>query len=711
MAEGTFDRAYPPGGFDTEVAAGGWFDVMLGHEASIFVPPAVAGPDPGPTGVRLYDPPTLVVTTPVGVVVVDLSLTGPDVVVSNLLSAPGSLGVLVVDSRQIVNALVPRSGGGWDWIAQSYEYPNDVPTEWVVLNLETGAFTIDVRPNLIFGNGNYRYPLSNVVTDVNQVRAANGRVFFGETLGNGIGTPVDQEYVNVAYFDPVTRHVIQMPAIHDPTGDWHQIVFRMEFNHTGDKIYCGTQSGDQPMIFTVDPVTLVTTYVANVGVVPSINPRYAYYLAVDEGAPYVYVAVGQDPWELVALNYQTGVQTVLATMTGASQFISFTIRPKGWSVGLKDNGVTTLYWLGDGALFPYVANDPPFTDRDCSPYVNLLVEPPEIDWTPGIGLLLWRPHGSTGSWNESVYDVQYKESIDLESVTCLKDRTMLINSRNYHGYVRHDPAGPTSVWYGNWPGVSGPSNVVTGDGSVYVSGYPDGVLWKYDPTQQWDTGVNPAALGNFAASDITHVYFMTECLTNSRLYMAGQRERNGVGSGVGWYHPGSAVYGGHFTGMGNVNPAGLVVLEEISRVVMNGKRLASDPGPGEMFVFDFDLVQVAHWTMAADIANLGLCFTTSDPQVVCCMSIEDNEAFRVDVTTGTILSRSTLGGQLGAVCRRPVDDSVWMVIAGDLWRMEPDTLVLEFMKDLGAVVPDLMAWHPDGLYVTDGPTLYVLDTL
>jgi hypothetical protein len=47
------------------------------------------------------------------------------------------LGVPVVTSRLWTDALVPRVGGGWNWIGQFYNYPQAHPTEWVVVQLET----------------------------------------------------------------------------------------------------------------------------------------------------------------------------------------------------------------------------------------------------------------------------------------------------------------------------------------------------------------------------------------------------------------------------------------------------------------------------------------------------------------------------------------------------------------------------------------------
>jgi hypothetical protein len=87
------------------------------------------------------------------------------------------LGTPVKTSRLWTDALVPRAGDGWNWIGQFYNYRDALPTEWVVINLEgvvapqhyfDDPYTVGDRGH--YANENFGIS--------NQLRAANGRIFF-----------------------------------------------------------------------------------------------------------------------------------------------------------------------------------------------------------------------------------------------------------------------------------------------------------------------------------------------------------------------------------------------------------------------------------------------------------------------------------------------------------------------------------------------------
>lgn len=54
----------------------------------------------------------------------------------------------VVSARQWSTGLSPRNGGGWKFITQSFNYDNDVPTEWVLIDIEEGTVGLTEGPRV-----------------------------------------------------------------------------------------------------------------------------------------------------------------------------------------------------------------------------------------------------------------------------------------------------------------------------------------------------------------------------------------------------------------------------------------------------------------------------------------------------------------------------------------------------------------------------------
>jgi hypothetical protein len=65
--------------------------------------------------------------------------------------------------------------------------------------------------------------------------------------------------------------------------------------------------------------------------------------------------------------------------------------------------------------------------------------------------------------------------------------------------------------------------------------------------------------------------FMDYSQSLKRLYCAGHRERDGFGGAIGWYDIATDTFGGTAVGLNLMNAAGVVVLDNISRLVFSGK--------------------------------------------------------------------------------------------------------------------------------------------
>ncbi len=630
-----------------------------------------------------------------------------------MLAVPAALGSPVISSRQWTTALAPGSSG-WDFICQSYQSGEAVPSEWIVINLNTGVVAITLGPNEIYSNSNFQIDSENtLVTDNNQLRASGGRIFFPQRYGR-VGVDVtDQHYVNVAYFDPATRVVAQIPSVLAPGGTRHALAFSATFNVAGSLIYFGSQAvvGDLPFIFTVNPSTLATNVIGAVGAAASVNVKYAYYLAKDEGpgAALLYVAVGQDPWELISINVSTGVQTTLYTTAGPGvQGISFTNQVGlGWRVTIYDNGVATNYWVADGAITAYPGGGAPTGGaRTVTPYVNALVSPPEIDWSNGIGQVQWRANGSSGPYTQIDYDVVYEAPVPIESLIALSDGTTLGNAEQYNGVFRGSSATGLLTWYGAWPlGLSQPVMLEVSPTVVYMAGYPNGALFRYNPTASWNpegapAPANPLSLGSFhATSGVKYSYFL-EVGANGRLYQSGRRERDSSGSGIGYYDPVGLTFAGTTAApLDNYIPRGMVVMDGISRVVFSGETL--DASDAKLCVYSLDLTLLNQYTVQAGIRNTGLLFETLEPNIIVGLTNDSPYyLYRFNVSTGTLLSITTLGAAITGSTQRAFDLSIWVMVGNNLKRIDTNTMEVTTVRDLTAVVPvGYLAWTGNSLYL------------
>lgn len=631
------------------------------------------------------------------------------------MAPPPIVATPVVTARQWATALAPRNSSGWKFVTQSYNVPDDVPTQWVLIDIEDGVVTLQDALNQIYSNTNFQVASANtLITTTNQLRAANGRIFFPEAATPGIG---NDDEVNIAYYDPSDEQIHQLPAVVDPGGERQSIIYQMVFGNSGATMWGGTQSaiGSVPMIFDLDPATLATSFVCNVGTV-SANPKYAYTLAKDEGpgADFLYVGVGQDTWELISIDLTTNTPTTLLTTSGPGfQFIEFEDRAGlGWSVNVYDNGVQTRYWIADGAITAYPGGGaPPGGARNVTPYTNPLVAPPQIDHSRGIEHFLWRPNGSTGAWTEITYEVDYKSPITLESLAVLPNDTVIGNAQQYSGFFTYD--GVSSTWFGNWPlGVSQPALCVLDDDEVYIAGYPNGSLFRWDPQSAWapdgTSAGNPSAIGTYG-TDVRYPYFLIRCSANNRLYACGRKERDSLGSGIRIYDIDTNTFGATSgTELDDFIPRGFLVQEAISRIVYSGEVLTVSP-EALLIVYDYDLNVVDSWIVQAGLQNTGLLFPTSDPNIVVGLT---NDApcllYRFNITTGALLASVNLGAVvIGGTAMR--DGFIYAEMSQDLFRIDPETLVTSLVVDL-EVSSTYLAWDSSNdLLIEEGANIRELE--
>ena len=602
-----------------------------------------------------------------------------------------SLGEPVRVARVWTTALAPNKRGGWNFITQTYEFESGKPTELVVLDLETGKQSLSEGPATIFANSNYQI--------AEQLRAPNGRIFFPQIENQ------------MAFYDPVDETVKQMGKIVD--GD-DKMIFRVVFGPDG-KLYGGTQSYGRPTVFQLDPDTLKARVIGKVGRNRSTF-SYAYYLAVDP--PWLYVAVGQSPWDLAAIHIETGEHRILASRADGG-FMQLDVRPQGITATLI-SGLNTpqqkieRVWCADGKTFAFGGGIPPFPPRNVKPRDNPIAKPPQLDLSEvnpdgqGIGRIAWRPNGSTGPWKTTSYKVKYTTPVDIDSLLPLPDGTVLGSAKQYHGYFRFNPKDRSFKRFGSFK-LSGGARAQL-NGLIYLAGYPNGSLYVYDPKKPWTTTArspisNPTHLGNFTQTGTHYAYFLLPA-RNRRLYYAGRRERTGVGGGIGYYEPATKTFVGHHEQLSFLSPQGLAVFDDLERVVYSG-RLGDDPArPGQspveaqLVVYNLGLQEIERLTVKPGLRNTGLVFVGAPKHVIVGVAAAERAIYRYDLVARKLLDWEELNDAVGPVTRREADGSIWMVVGAELFRVDPATLAMTSAGKLAhAPTPnDLLAWQNDRLY-------------
>ncbi|MBI4023565.1 MAG: hypothetical protein HY360_01200 [Verrucomicrobia bacterium] len=616
------------------------------------------------------------------------------------------VSVPVRSSRAWSTALASNSRGGFNFITQFYEYKSAAPVEYVVLDLQTGKCAITEGDSGQYTNSNYQHG--------NQVRARNGRIFFSE-LGNVI-----------TYYDPADETIKKVGEVADPEmGD--KFVFRLEFGPDG-MIYGATQAKDLPTVVQIDPDTLKYKVLGQVGK-NRVSYSYGYYLAADP--PWVYVAVGQTPWELAALNIKTRESKVLKVCAGAG-WISLDLKEEGIIAKLisyKDTpeAKQDIFWCADGVIHPFEPNyDPaklPFKPRSVKPIHSPVVKPPELDLSQlnpdadGAGHVFWRPADSKDAWKDVPFKVKYITPVAIESLIALPNGTLLGNAKQYHGFFSYNPADKKTSFYGAHGPSQGPRTIM--NGLVYIAGYPSSVLYRYDPSKPWTSNrlleesqdapaeLNPLKLGNFRPHTDTHYACFLEPSKNGRLYFGGRRERTGTGGGVGFYDPVKKSFGGHHEGLNFLKPRGMVLMDEQERIIYSGV-VQEDPGgtgkmptEAQLVCYDMELKEAERITIRPKLQNTGALYKVSPTQIIGLVS--EKGIYRYDLAQKKCLNWSSLPFEMtGAKAQKQNDRSIWAILgAKTLVRVDPSTCRVDIAGEFDGPVT-CMTWVGDDLYAATG---------
>jgi hypothetical protein len=627
-------------------------------------------------------------------------------------------GIPVINSRQWVTGLSPNaSNTDWNFIAASYP-GGPTPVEWVIIKNITTTPT-----EVIYTTPTHNYP--NTVFSLNtahgQLRAGNGRIFF----------PSFANYTS--YYDPTTEQVHQIgPIVESPPINPHAStnLYSASFDTAG-LLYMATQESQnrQAMVSVTDPSTLTQTVLGYVGSGGQAGTTYGYSIAPDTitSTKYVYVAYGEDPWQLWALNITPGPNYGTATKLyedPATIFIAFkNIAGQGWvaQIDLGQHG-EQWWWCLDGRKYPYTPGvAPPVAGRNVTPASNPLSSPPQIDDSRGIGSVGWRLHGSTGAYTYIPYTVTYTSPVEIESLVASNDG-IVGNTQSYNGFFQfHEPA-DTHEWFGVYNVISrGPRLNI--NGLIYAAGYPDGVLISFDPNSAWNeiSNVNPARLGyvGLQGTQYAGIKYATDMAwaplagASGRVYVAGFRERNGTGSGIGYWDHASQALAGTYTqlGMSVCLPDGLCVVSSMSSVVLSTHLITPSPSGNanaNLYVFDYALNSVTILQPLKPLmghSSLGHIFTTSAPNVITGIVQGSGNSlglwqYNIQTQAPPTYTEVAITGTLGAFCQQPSGD-VWIMSGNNLVHVDIDALTASVFQDCTSIAPVVRIG-----FAADGHTLF-----
>ncbi len=564
-------------------------------------------------------------------------------------------------------------------------------------NLRTGVTRIGGDAFWVPGQRG-RYANSNFTTK-SQMRAANGRIFF----------PADQ--CELFYYEPADGTVHDLGRVPGTVND--SLLYSLTFDHTGARLFGGTLAGTpapgrRPSLVMIDPNTLAMTYLCQVGTDRTKN-GYAQFIRVVGNS--AWVIVGQEKYELVLVDIAAKTSTVMASDPSSVKFIHVA------GVGLTAQiGGTNgpRYWLLDGAFVPYVAGvAPPGPAQDLAPYLNPLVNPPQIDDTGTPSVLRWRPYGSTGAWTDIQLPPVHGAPVPIESLTALPDGSVFGSVATYGGFFRVDPSGHVAA--SSLRSSITDAHGLFARGMLFLGGYPNGITYVFDPSAPISKD-NPHELVRFSDSvsfsGLKRADVLGYSPARDRLYVGGTRDRNGYGGGIGYYDFASATapLGGHFVGLNNfTEDICLAVLDYPGLVVFSG-RIGDDPldpapAPTEaqLVIHNMDTNELERQTPIPGLQATRHLFECTDPNVV--VGLADDIAYRWDVVNKRLLSAVSFGGigVLGATCSGPA--GIVTTMGTTLVVIDPDTLRITSLGTVPTV--NRIAQSGADVYVAIGAQLGV----
>ena len=621
----------------------------------------------------------------------------------------------VETSRVYQTGLGPNPRGGWNFICQCMNYKGTGDKEKIEEKLDTGRHYLRYADNAVRPDAEW------VIADLDRgtfkvvnlpgfhageisgggCLAGNGRVFFAV------------DYGHIYYYEPREETIRILGRVHDSIAVLRHF-YKLELGPDG-MVYGASQSSNGLVcVLRLNPDTLTWKLITDVGLPGRRTLTYGYTIGMEP--PWIYVAVGQDKWELCAANFETGETRVLAQRDGndarvvveqGAEFCKALLRgaPGEINVALRDGRIVSEAKPGEAFADvpgPMACSHP---ERDAGDPVSAAGPPPEVDPDRrvsisgrGEGVLFWR-EPAAGEWQETRFTVRNTEPAAIESLTLLPDGSVLGSVAQYHGWFRYDPATGQCVHLGKG-GPSGAKTVVAG-GKIYVAGYPNTVLSVYDPEMPWtslrtgepgDPALNPAHLGYQGQGRSEAHYAVAMAAAGPRVYTLGLRKRWSSGAGLSRYD--SAT--GEFIALGDANkdlePVHMIAMPALDRIVVSGAKKDA-----VLLLHDLDLNPGGEIEIEPGLQNTGHMLRVTDTQFLGWYrkpGATNTTLYLYDFPSRTKLRSVDIETPAAWILERPTDRTCWITSGTDLHQVDP--VSLEIIKRGKLDRPIDLPVAPDG---------------
>ncbi|MCC7517877.1 MAG: hypothetical protein IT578_01695 [Verrucomicrobiae bacterium] len=644
-----------------------------------------------------------------------------------------NLGAPVKTARANVSTLVENSRGEWRWIGQFMNYAGTTDFKYVRKKVEgTGRVYVafedpELRPDAewiiadLAGNKVKTLGLPGFHGRLG-IRAENGRVFY----------PVD--FMQMWYYDPVEDAL----KILGELSEWKPFFndrCLYQFRLGKDGCLYGTTQGysGKTAVVRINPDTLEWKVFTDIGANRPASLTYGYTLALD--LPWVYVAVGQGDWELVALNVDTGEKRLLAERKGDGSRIE--VAEKDFvTAGLTEKGGGKRVWCVEGKLSETQPPDSARLANNAYPHIPWKLTKPIPEGTPpeldpqglgemdpsGLSHVRWRPAGAQEDFKTVSFHVKSAAAQKIVSMAELPDGDVFGSVVQYNGFFRYH----TKVSKFEYFGKAGPSSplITVAEGKAWYIGYPNVGLYVYDPDQPWkapqkanagNPGDNPRLVGYFGQG-VTEAHHSKGILLgpNGRLYLLGHRERWSTGTGLGYYELATGKKFGLGSDMKDVDPQGFALLPKAGRVVVSGRvhseTKGAPVGTAQLRVYDLDLKEVERLTVKEGLPATG--FLTAigrDPALLGRIDGEAKDAlYLYDLEKKAVVKWADVDGVLQEnAFQRPSDGTWWIIKDSSLCRLNVETLELTPVGKLPKALHPVL-WVGNDLYgAADGEVFRV----
>lgn len=487
--------------------------------------------------------------------------------------------------------------------------------------------------------------------------------------------------------------------------------------------------------YSYDPAT------GEVKIYPNLGPRhtkagsYAYSYGVDD--QYLYIASGTIPWWLLAVNLKSGEAKVLADAAEGE----WRHRIHVWNmypgarvhVQKSDADEKKEYWLWHGEMIPIIdRNNPPWKPR-AAPGAG--VRPVQIhgqfDPDENGNAMLWyrykdeippvpqgvkNPTPEQLGWKKLLYTGVEKHPLSIHRLVNLGDGLLWGTAMGYAGRFLYDTKNGKMTQLGR--GGSSIYATVPHDGKLYLSGYPSGPLYVYDPAKPWifeksyppgpptlkpdDPVNNMRLLGDFNKESRVKKMLSATVASDGKIYFGGEGLRDYHGGSLGWYDPQSGAIGGEWKPFENDPIHWVTPSNDRSKIIISTR---ANQGSGKVFVWDVASRQVERSIVPVEDAPKAGPLVEVSPGRMLGITDDPNSAngsilYGLDVNKGAVLWRKSVPGRLGFEWQNGT--ARWVFLKG------PDGNIYTFLdKRLVRIRPENAAVQVLGLLPAQGHAAFV----